>query len=572
MINTYCLRLLKSFLLAITAGIILPAALPAMPPFPQENGSMKANQVPQSYYMKNRNRLHENGVNAPGDLLTKRKTGLTKANVSREINILAILIDFSDKPAQAMAAYFDTLIYEDISGSVMNYYKEVSYNTLTITTAVIPSTFGWQRAPETYDYYCNGQNGLGGYPNNARKLVEDAVDLVDPYVDFSNYDNDSDGEVDGLIIIHSGTGAEKTGSSDDIWSHKWTINARLVDGVYVKTYTMDPEYWNYPEDMTCGVFCHELGHMFGLPDLYDTDLSSNGIGKWSLMASGAWNGTLGNSPAHLDAWCKEQLGFVITEQLVSNQTNISIPAVENNPTVYKLTTDSLANEEYFLVENRQQISYDSHLPGNGLLIWHIYNSQSNNNSEWMPENGVASSTNNYKVALIQADNNWDLEKCINRGDSGDPFPGLSGNNIFNSNSSPNSYSYSGTASNVSVVNISNSGAIMTADMGIGIEGNSHDDNQTAGNLVLNQNFPNPFNSMTTISFQLKQAGFAEIAIFDISGRLVKKVFSGNLSVGLHNFVWDGSNQSGFNVGSGVYLYRISLNNTDSLYRKMLLIK
>ncbi len=43
--------------------------------------------------------------------------------------------------------------------------------------------------------------------------------------------------------------------------------------------------------MTCGVFAHEMGHAaFGLPDLYDTDNSSEGLGNWSLMAGGSWNG------------------------------------------------------------------------------------------------------------------------------------------------------------------------------------------------------------------------------------------------------------------------------------------
>jgi len=87
------------------------------------------------------------------------------------------------------------------------------------------------------------------------------------------------------MIVHAGRGAEYTGSLNDMWSHKWSIIPRACDGVSVSDYTVMPEYWSSPGDMTIGVFCHELGHAFGLVDLYDTDNSSYGTGYWSLMSS-----------------------------------------------------------------------------------------------------------------------------------------------------------------------------------------------------------------------------------------------------------------------------------------------
>ena len=61
-----------------------------------------------------------------------------------------------------------------------------------------------------------------------------------------------------------------------------------------------------------GVFCHEFGHVLGLPDLYDTDNSSEGLGQWCLMASGSWggNGSSPQTPTHMSAWCKQKLGWV----------------------------------------------------------------------------------------------------------------------------------------------------------------------------------------------------------------------------------------------------------------------
>ena len=85
--------------------------------------------------------------------------------------------------------------------------------------------------------------------------------------------------------------------------------------------------------------------------------------------------------------------------------NQSIKNVESNSETY-LLWNSLCGSEYFLVENRQQTSYDTYLPGNGLCIYHIDNSVNNNNNEWYPGH---TSSGHYHVALEQADGLWNLE-------------------------------------------------------------------------------------------------------------------------------------------------------------------
>jgi immune inhibitor A len=562
--------LLKAFVW-LFIGAFAVSSLYAMPPYRDIEGRMKAGVFEESYYLKNIDRLRQMGLNSPGDLLTKNGGGLAKASVSGNINILTILVDFSDKKAQTSTTFFDTLVYADQSGTVRNYYEEVSYNTLAITTVVLPSSLGWTQAPQTYAYYCDGQNGFGSYPQNVQKLVEDAVDAVNSQVDFSQFDNDSDNYVDGLIVVHSGPGAELTGSNNDIWSHKWAISPRYLDNVYVSTYSMEPEYWYSSGDMTCGVYCHELGHVFGLPDLYDTEnpSDSEGIGNWSIMAGGSWNGTLGGSPAHFDAWCKIQLGFVTPTVLSADQSNVSIPAVKDSAKVYKLWTGGSPGNEYYLVENRQQIGYDTHLPGNGLLIWHVDDSQADNEDQWWPGCGWSE---HYEVALVQADNQWHMEHNTNRGDTGDPYPGSTTNRTFNGSSSPNSNAYSGSATSVAVTNISNSGTTMTADLAIGVPQYIENDHYTIPNKAhLFQNHPNPFNAETRISFRLISRSFVQIEIYDITGRSIKKLFSGDLDAGMYKLIWDGTNRAGDPVNSGVYLYGISLAN-KSIFRKMALLK
>ncbi len=380
--------------------------------------------------------------------------------------ILVLLVDFSDKPSQVPPVFFDSLVFARTQSSVRRYYLENSYAALDIVTVNYPSSTAWRRAPQTSTYYANNQNGFGAYPQNAQKLVEDAVDLADPLVNFADYDNNGDGYVDGLAIIHSGQGAELTGSPNDIWSHKWAIVPRLRDGVYLFNYTMNPEYWTTPGDMTIGVFCHDFGHAFGLPDLYDVDGGSQGIGRWSLMAGGSWNGSFGSSPAHLDVWCKIQMGFAAPYVISSNRMGVQIPnAEESNSGIFRLWTNGALGPEYFLVENRQRIGYDAALPSAGLLIWHIDDTVSTGNTRpWYPPNDPR--TGHYRVALVQADNLFQLEKNQNSGNSGDPFPGFTVNRTFNSSSAPNSYSYRGESTFVRVENISDSKETMTADLGV----------------------------------------------------------------------------------------------------------
>jgi M6 family metalloprotease-like protein len=381
---------------------------------------------------------------------------------------LALLVKFTDNASQVGASYFDTLLFGSGSGTLNDYYNAVSYGTLDIVTVNLPSAIGWCTMPQTYAYYVDGNYGFGSYPSNAQKLAEDAVLIADDMVDFTQYDNNSDGWVDTVFIIHAGPGAEFTGSANDIWSHSWaTVNDPLVDGVRVNSYTAEPEYWISPPDMTVGVFAHELGHVFGLPDLYDTDGSSAGAGRWSLMAGGAWNGALGNSPALPDPWSRAALDFVTPLNVVTNLTGVSFPSAATSQTVYRLWTNGAAGSEYFLVENRQQSGYDAGLPAAGLLIWHVDESKGGNQAECDQLNNWNCGSSHQKVALEQADGLWNLEHDTNGGDSGDPYPGTTNNRQFATSTTPNSSAYAHSSDTcVGVSGISNSGATMTADLSV----------------------------------------------------------------------------------------------------------
>lgn len=564
--------LLSARFLAVRLIIMLiaPAAvsLNAMPPHPNVARKIAEGKMAVPQFMLRANTGDLDGLNSGGEPILRNERFGAKADVSGNFKILTVLVDFSDNPASVPAADFDTLVYEDINGSVNNFYKEVSYNTLNLTTSTKPSVLGWIRAPQPYSYYVGGNYGFGTYPHNSQKLVEDVVDAIDDSVNFAEYDNNGDNYVDGIIIVHAGPGAEFTGDSTDIWSHKWGINPRLKDGVWVKNYSINPEYWSSPGDITLGVYCHELGHIFGLPDLYDTDYSSYGIDDWSLMAGGSWNGPsyMGGSPAHPDAWSRIFLGFVSPTVPLYDQTGVNFPQVETNASIYKLWTNGSPSNEYFLVENRQKIGYDTYLPGAGLLIWHIDDNKAGNTDEWWPDSGNPS---HYKVALVQADNLWELEHQTGYADLADPYPGYTINRTFSGSTSPNSDDYSGTGTSVSVVSISNSGTVMTADITVGSPQSISDRSDLLpGKIRILGNFPNPFNPETAIRFEVLKEAFVKLEIFDITGRRITVLDQEIFTTGIHSINWNGTDESGKEVGSGIYFYKITIDN-QSVSRKML---
>ena len=366
--------------------------------------------------------------------------------------------------------------------TMAEHYTEMSYGQFHLSGTV----HGWYELSQNAHHYGGVNNG---YDGGLGDFLTESLNLSDIEIDFTQYDNDGDdgipnsgdddGVVDATFFVHSGIGAENGGTDYNIWSHRWYYSAATSGSPFVTNdigqsglpivvddYIIQPAENGIGELIEIGVFSHEFGHALGLPDLYDTDGSSDGIGNWCLMSGGSW--TSPSSPAHMSAWCKEMMGWVVPFIPDSNTDEILIPPVLVSGFVLKLWTDGQLNpyesgyshgqdvgREYFLIENRQVLGSDQSLVGTGLMVYHVDNSRWSNSDE------------NHRLV--------DVEPASGFGGGtspGHPWPGTSDSRLFDFETYPSSMSYGGSNTQVALLNISDYDSIMSVSVEV-LEASPH---------------------------------------------------------------------------------------------------
>lgn len=395
---------------------------------------------------------------------------------------------FSDSPAAVTPFPRDSVENEyfgDGPRTITAYYDEVSAGKVVLQGVVQD----WIRSDITQAVATGGKSGLVG--GTVGPYIADLIGKV-PDTDWGAFDNDGpdgkpnsgddDGFVDVLAVIHAMKGAECGGPDKDdrIWSHRWSLDSARGSAVTTATasanggfiriddYVIQPIYNCGGGALNeIGVFTHELGHAFGLPDLYDTyeaDGKTNGAGNWDLMGTGSW-GCTGNTPelpCHLSAWSKAVLGWVdvVTVADGADLGTLTLPPVETSRQVLRVNAQD-GSGEYFLLENRARIGFDVRLLGEGLLIWQI--SPSILARQW-PSN-LVNGFGRMGVWLRQADGLDQLGLVGGgRGDSDDPFPYVKKekeNRVFHATSNPSAVSEQGTPTGVTVVDIQKAGTDIT---------------------------------------------------------------------------------------------------------------
>lgn len=354
---------------------------------------------------------------------------------------LVILVDFQDTKFTTSKAAMDSML------TGKNYTRDYSYvldgKTIHVKSAGSARQYFYDSSNGQYDpqfdvvgpvkvkrkaeYY--GKNA-GGFDAHPWTMVREACELVNKSVDFSRYDNDNDGFVDFVYVIYAGYGEADGGDANTIWPHSYALSKAgeycVVDNKEVELYACGNEMdFATKHTMGIGPFCHEFSHVLGLPDLYTTGGQGHKtVGKWSIMDYGPYSNEA-NTPPTYSAYERFMLGWLKPRLLVEPE-EVELPELQaSNSALLISTTDThnlIGNNPnpatFYLLENRQQTGWDTHLPGHGLMLTKVQYSY-----DMWDLNSVNNDATNMGVDVIEADGEEpSMSNDGYKGKAGDLFP------------------------------------------------------------------------------------------------------------------------------------------------------
>ena len=353
------------------------------------------------------------------------------------------------------------------TGTLADLYAEMSYGHLAVTGEV----HDWVRLSRDDSWYEDGALGL---TDKLGDLLDEAFAGLDADVDLARFDNDGpdgapnsgddDGYVDFVVVVQPERGAE-CGGNENVWSHRFryrTLKGRDFETgdeaasggrVRIDDYVVLPARACDGPMVEIGAFAHELGHAFGLPDLYDPSGRSGGIGVWGLMGSGGLNTP--SRPAHLTAWSKAYLGWARLEDVDRSSRGHRLPPIEVKAPgeahgvalrVFPHGKADTGRREYFVLENRQRLGFDLSARCAGLLVWHVDErllDQRIERNEVVP-------ARHQPLDLEEADGKAGLDRPGYRGGTADCFPGTGDVRLFSDGTTPGALTLDGKPSGIVV--------------------------------------------------------------------------------------------------------------------------
>jgi immune inhibitor A len=299
---------------------------------------------------------------------------------------------------------------QPVHGSMNDYFKELSYGAFKVEGKFV----GWFEVSKKRSEYTTGSGTSTGEKVG---LLTEALDVFT-----KKAGKDELKKYDGVFFLYAGSRVNTT-RGGLYWPHRATVS---YGGTGIP-YFIVQEGGNTMNDIS--VFCHEFGHMLGLPDLYAQPErpGSEGAGQWCAMSQQIGGGR----PQHFSAWSKEVLGWIKPTVIdPSVRQKLILGPIEDDPTQcfkIKIRPD---NSEYFLLEVRKKVGWDERLPGEGLLIWRVIN-----NRPVLEESHGIEGRRGPDVQLSSV-----------------PFPS-SANNSFTPYTTPSSKSHLGGGASVYITNI-----------------------------------------------------------------------------------------------------------------------
>lgn len=357
--------------------------------------------------------------------------------------------------------------------SIRDYFSTNSYGKLNLIPAEENNTpqnngvVGWYTLLNSLNWYKSTYSNKYEYYG---QIAKDAIISSNDAVDYSLFDDNNDGYISSHelhIYVIAACYDESYNNppeprlrrahyslvyQDGTWNIPLELDDKTIgDEAYNGGISLSGEilvkYGNSSKVTTkVGMLAHEFGHDLGLPEHY---IKPDHAYNWCVMGAGDVYVNDANYPNHICAAHKEQLGWV-NPTIIQSDISRNISQIETSGECLKLWENGNPNDEYFLVENRNNQStgnYDSSIPASGLLVWHI-------------DKNRTTVDKNQGVALEQADN----EDVNGVGNAGDPF--VKGKEFLQSISFPNSRSNKGYITGIAITGISDADQVMNADIRI----------------------------------------------------------------------------------------------------------
>ena len=355
-----------------------------------------------------------------------------------EVHSLVILVQFADTKFSTVGSdahqFFNNMLNEPgftysngANGSARDFYLNSSNGRFQPQFDVI----GPVTLPEKYSYYGANKGSSVDNPVRLEEFVREACTLAASSVDFSQYDHNQDGYIDNIYFFYAGKGEADSGDGNAIWPHSayysdmakdagLSETSLKLDGVEVGNYTCSNEINGTiitPQPAGIGTFVHEFGHVLGLADHYDVNygITTFAPGYFDTMAQASYNNN-GNTPAAFSAYERACLGWLDLTVLKNGVDTLNVlPDLNDSNKAYMVPVGGTNDQEYFIMENRQQKGWDAFIPGHGMLLWHIdYDAKA-----W-EKNELNITGTHQRVDIVEADN-----KLTDNTRAGDPFPGTS---------------------------------------------------------------------------------------------------------------------------------------------------
>jgi len=332
----------------------------------------------------NQRRQKANEMRSQEEPILKRMgvgSSATRAKIAPKKSCAVVLAEFSDVPMTYTKEDIERVFNEKgysayhATGSVSDYFNDQLAGECEFTFFVtdVVKLRGTQK---TY-----GANVSGGDKDPEGAVREACVTASrQGLIDFSQFDDDNDGEVDNVFVVVSGKDEADGGGDDAIWAHQYRLEyvgkTVTLNGKKVNTYTIASELAKRYSTGQFGVatistFCHEYGHALGLMDMYDVDGSGSGgysPGFWStgVMDTGCYLND-GNTPAHYNAVDYDTIECGNPEMLTLGTKELS--PIGTSRKYYKI--EGSVKNEYYLIECRDNKGWDKYIGGKGMAIYHV---------------------------------------------------------------------------------------------------------------------------------------------------------------------------------------------------------